>query len=420
MTRYEAGETLASIARTYDCSPPAISYIVSRTRARNAAAEEAAVPVAAASEPQAKLIKSQAVEPAAVERLPERARPEPAPAAPPPRAAEPAPPVAPPPRPRPEPPARAAESRGAQNMAAQSAAAQNTGPQNTLGHGTPRHNTPNPNEARNDMRPREPSRDSGLRGANMPGSANGHGHAPPAERGYAPRDTPNAPAYLGNGQAMRPTAPAGQAALAVAPGAAHGTAPGAAHGPAPGPAHGTTSVANGEHRRTLHLSLGQAANGPGGPPQSASGHAPAYQGNGGSQAPYQPYGGGERGAPRYPAATPPGPPQPAAPHYPASGNGDGFARPNPEPQRPKDAAGSFIDQALRERVGGDVEAFLTAFDAALAQDSIESRAGLREATDRLLRAGARTRIELERLEARVPLAGRDKGGQDGSAWRQPR
>ena len=32
MARYEAGETLASIARTYDCSPPAISYIVSRNR----------------------------------------------------------------------------------------------------------------------------------------------------------------------------------------------------------------------------------------------------------------------------------------------------------------------------------------------------------------------------------------------------
>jgi hypothetical protein len=34
MTRYEAGETLASIARTYDCSPPAISYVVSKSRAR--------------------------------------------------------------------------------------------------------------------------------------------------------------------------------------------------------------------------------------------------------------------------------------------------------------------------------------------------------------------------------------------------
>src|SRR5215472_14808275 len=39
ITRYQAGETLASIARTYDCSPPAISYIVSRTRAKNAAAD---------------------------------------------------------------------------------------------------------------------------------------------------------------------------------------------------------------------------------------------------------------------------------------------------------------------------------------------------------------------------------------------
>ena len=40
----------------------------------------------------------------------------------------------------------------------------------------------------------------------------------------------------------------------------------------------------------------------------------------------------------------------------------------------------------------------------------ESRTGLREATDRLLRAGARTRIELERLEARAPLPPRDKIG----------
>src|ERR1700756_964110 len=37
--RYEAGETLASIARTYDCSPPAISYILGRSRARDATVE---------------------------------------------------------------------------------------------------------------------------------------------------------------------------------------------------------------------------------------------------------------------------------------------------------------------------------------------------------------------------------------------
>jgi hypothetical protein len=81
-----------------------------------------------------------------------------------------------------------------------------------------------------------------------------------------------------------------------------------------------------------------------------------------------------------------------------------------EPQISGDG-GVFIDRALRERVEADIEAFLTAFDAALARDTPESRAGLREATDRLLRAGARTRIELERLEARVPLSPRNGGKQ---------
>src|SRR5205823_4734116 len=52
MARYEAGETLASIAKTYDCSPPAISYVVSRSRARDATG--AAAP--AVTEPQ--LIKT--------------------------------------------------------------------------------------------------------------------------------------------------------------------------------------------------------------------------------------------------------------------------------------------------------------------------------------------------------------------------
>src|SRR6476659_9801012 len=60
MARYEAGETLASIARTYDCSPPAISYVVSRSRERQQSAP-AAVPSAA--EPQ--LIKASIAEPAA-------------------------------------------------------------------------------------------------------------------------------------------------------------------------------------------------------------------------------------------------------------------------------------------------------------------------------------------------------------------
>jgi len=43
MARYEAGETLASIARTYDCSPPAISYVVSKSRARQPARDNSAI-----------------------------------------------------------------------------------------------------------------------------------------------------------------------------------------------------------------------------------------------------------------------------------------------------------------------------------------------------------------------------------------
>src|SRR5947209_5918132 len=63
MARYEAGETLASIARTYDCSPPAISYVVSRSRERHPG--NAARPIAPSPstlEPQ--LIKAPAGEPA--------------------------------------------------------------------------------------------------------------------------------------------------------------------------------------------------------------------------------------------------------------------------------------------------------------------------------------------------------------------
>jgi len=83
----------------------------------------------------------------------------------------------------------------------------------------------------------------------------------------------------------------------------------------------------------------------------------------------------------------------------------------------KDGTSSYIDNDLRARVDGDIAAFLAAFDAALAEDTQESRSALREATDRLLRAGARTRIELERLEARMPLPPRNNAGRYEPAWR---
>src|SRR5437667_5557876 len=57
MARYEAGETLASIARTYDCSEPAISYVVSRSRSRDVGADAVIKP---STEPQ--LVKGRAAE----------------------------------------------------------------------------------------------------------------------------------------------------------------------------------------------------------------------------------------------------------------------------------------------------------------------------------------------------------------------
>jgi hypothetical protein len=110
-------------------------------------------------------------------------------------------------------------------------------------------------------------------------------------------------------------------------------------------------------------------------------------------------------------------PQPARHHPAPSEAPNNAARSMAESHKVKDG-GTFIDRALRERVDGDISAFLAAFDAALADDTIESRAELREATDRLLRAGARTRIELERLEARVPLSARDTSGYSAPSWRQ--
>jgi hypothetical protein len=99
-----------------------------------------------------------------------------------------------------------------------------------------------------------------------------------------------------------------------------------------------------------------------------------------------------------------------------SGNGmDGRFVPD---ERNSKERGTFIDLALRDRVQSDIAAFLAAFDAALSRDTSETRAGLREATDRLLRAGARTRIELERLEARTPLPTSDGSRQPESPWRR--
>ena len=63
MARYEAGETLASIARTYDCSPPAISYVVSKSRARQPARDNPATGPSGTESQLVKAIASELAEP---------------------------------------------------------------------------------------------------------------------------------------------------------------------------------------------------------------------------------------------------------------------------------------------------------------------------------------------------------------------
>lgn len=83
-----------------------------------------------------------------------------------------------------------------------------------------------------------------------------------------------------------------------------------------------------------------------------------------------------------------------------SGNGEAAesiaAEPKTNGTRAPRASKAGLDYELRERVNSDVAAFLVAFEAACDALSASTCQKLLEATDRLLRAGARTRIELER------------------------
>jgi hypothetical protein len=326
MARYDAGETLASIARTYDCSPPAISYVVSRSRARQPGPEAPAAKPSSPPEPQ--LIKAVAGAPGeGAGGVPPR----------PPAQAVPDLPVleAPPP---------AHEAR----------------PETTAaGNGQRDPEPPRPGNGQRDPEPPRP----------------GNGFLRNGSGGGA-----------GNGAAARAAAPATpwqRPAAAAAP-------------------------PNGDQRRTLHLSLGA-------PPHGNGGAAPANE-----PPPAERTQFANRGQPMAGPADRAGngggaEPAPTA-HHEAARHSDA-----PAPQRREPgSSGAFIDRELRTRVEGDIAAFLAAFDDALAQDTPESRTALREATDRLLRAGARTRIELERLEARLPLPPRDgtgRGNGGNLAWR---
>ena len=349
MARYEAGETLSSIARTYDCSPPAISYVVSRSRARQPGpaqpASEAPRP-AAVGEPQ--LIKASAVVSSvnggggdhAIHREP----------AMPPAADVPSAHVPP---------------------------AQKSSPADHGSDSRPAHEGGNGFE-RAPWATREPNA-ADLFAPNR---------APAAPRASEPSPQPTAPPQHTPPQHAAPHAPT-----------------------------------NGDPRSRLHLHLGDASHANGAaaasdPRQPDQPQAPAPQRQPQPQS-HALNGGGYR--PAWASAAPshePAPPNhnPAPQHTNGghSGNG-GRAESHGETRKEN---GAFIDRELRARVEADITAFLTAFDAALAEDTPDSRVGLREATDRLLRAGARTRIELERLEARMPLPPRDGARPAEPAWRQ--
>jgi hypothetical protein len=335
MARYEAGETLASIARTYDCSPPAISYVVSKSRARQPVRDSAEAGPSGA-EPQ--LIKGIASETAegGFGR-----------------------------RPRPAAPAAHGGADRAMSTGFDTAAP----PTQPLGNGHDRN-------GHDHRTPREAARETdGLLRDDF------------AERGPQPSQA-QAPGGTGNG---RP-APVGTGSRNAA----------------------SSPLSRGEAdtRHRLHLSLGNGAASHNGSSELVfpSADRPIIA----DSRPAQPH----TARPPYPTPSRagaagfseagPGPGQPLH----SNGNGTGS-----EAAPRKESAGLFIDRELRARVDTDIAVFLAAFDAALIEDTQENRSALREATDRLMRAGARTRIELERLEARVPLTAHDRGRADPGAWR---
>ena len=320
--RYEDGETLASIARTYDCSPPAISYILGRSRARDAPVERTEQSRIESAEP--RLVKGHTNDMPTREFV-----------------------------------------NGAPEIgegAALPPTAQATYP---IDGSDPQPVSAGPDPASN-----------GTAGVLELGAEIAVTETP----GRAAKEDIEAPAQappLGTGNSP--------SALGIA-------------GPQPQP---------GEPRRTLHLSLSHDNAHPMETP-----HQQGLAADMADAAAVRPVGDQQQGLTQQQ-----GSPQHPAQHHPnATATNGGAARSMAESRRGRDG-GTFIDRALRERVDGDISAFLAAFDAALADDTIEIRAELREATDRLLRAGARTRIELERLEARMPLSARDASGYSAPGWR---
>ena len=302
--RYEAGETLASIARTYDCSPPAISYILSRSRARDTTVE--GPEQSGIESPEPRLVKGHA---------------------------------------------NGMPTREFVNGASQI-----------------------------------------VDGAALPPTA----QASYQTVGSAPQQVSAEPGSASNATAGASEVGAEIAVTEIAEAPAQASSLGTGSSPsALGSAGPQPQI--GEARRTLHLSLSHSDAQPTETPHDGG---LADMANASA---VRPVGDQQQGPTQHPAPN-------------AAAKNGGAGRSMAESHKGRDG-GTFIDRALRERVDGDISAFLAAFDAALEDDTAESRAGLREATDRLLRAGARTRIELERLEARVPLSARETTGYSAPSWR---
>jgi hypothetical protein len=66
---------------------------------------------------------------------------------------------------------------------------------------------------------------------------------------------------------------------------------------------------------------------------------------------------------------------------------------------PRGTARFNLDAEIYERVTSDIASFLVLLDAAVGDPGARNLESLRLATDRLMRAAARTRLELERVDA---------------------
>lgn len=342
ISRYEAGETLASIARTYDCSPPAISYIVSRTRARSGGREGALSATIAPAPADPHLVKTPA--PPVMDDLLDR------------------------------------ESMKKNEIVEGEASL--------------------PVVVERSDRP-EHAADPDPMPSEMPSEAAPAAEPPSANSDPSQTNSPDA-------EITQKRAESSQTSQDSETGA---EAERTDTGPAPSAQSGSQTA---DGRRTLHLSLPQG--------NGAADPALGYPGAHNSVA--FGHSSDSRAAPRNAAGQPglglpprqqPGPSK-SQPATSPLGAARAPAAQSDNPQKSRDSVG-FIDQALRDRLSDDIAAFLAAFDAALDHDTAESRTGLREATDRLLRAGARTRIELERMEARLPLGAREANLRSMSAAR---